>query len=700
MHKQTALDFFEKFLFSPDEKITIRCFRDRGKTGDQKKDAISAKTGTVDSLLPFIEAVNRETYGAYFVVNATEGGTADADILHARALFIDIDDAACPAYFPVEPSAILRRSDGAGYHVYWFLSEPETNLAVWTAAQKTLIAFYKSDKVIHNPARLMRIPGTVNHKESCDAPIYEIESINEKRYTLADVITGHAGNDKRLEQARARIAAVFDGKEIADGDGRHKAFIQVAYILNDYGFSGVDAKAEVERASQKYLKNPYTPAEIETFLAGQKYAKGEKGNALVDKAVKDQAKVDRMRECVKDWYYVRQQESFFMEGSPLPVTQTGFNAKFAYAADQANPARFVFMHDIIKQYESLVYDPSEPREIVTVGGVNRNMYTPPALEPVDAFPQWFLDHMEYLLPEKAEREHVLDYLAFLVQNPGAKIMHSILILGAQGIGKSILQRLFAKLFGEENVAAPHNENLSGAFTGWAKHCQLVVINELMQVDKKDFNNKIKPFITEPTIEIREMYRAPYTVKNCMNIIAFSNHDNALYIDADDRRWFVVQSPAVRRAPEYYENLVDCMDTRAGEVLHFLQSRDIAHFRPGATPPTTTAKRAMAENCISDLDAWVIEQIESGASPCDVDVIALDDLMNALPRSMQSKFVTVNRLSRSLRYAGAVRHENRIMVDGVRKRLWVLRNHEKYQTNAEVAAAVGDKNNTEIVGFVS
>lgn len=687
MDLKIAQEFFEHFLIDKEKHhITIRTLRDRDKTGDPKQDATSGKCGTFAEILSHLKKANEVPWGAYFVVNHTGGkGTLDADVKHARALFIDIDGEHCPEFFPVAPSAILRRSDGCGFHVYWFLSEVEKDLARWTAAQKSLISFYKSDKTIHNPARLMRIPGTVNHKKDANGAVYEIQSINKTRYTVSEVLAGHESDSAKLECVRKKISNVFSGMELSDGDGRHQAFVQVSFILHDYGFTGDAAREELARANEKYLRSTYTPEELQKFLDSQKYAKNEKGGAVAAKVIATQEKVDRIRELTKDWYYVRQQDAFFMEGSQMPVTGTGFNAKFAYASDCANPVRFCFLHDVLKQYESLVYEPAEGPDVPTVGGIARNTYLAPDLEPVEKKPTWFLKHIEYLIPEKTEREHFLDYFAYLIQHPGKKINHGVLVIGKQGVGKSILQRVFAQIFGESNVSAPHNENLSGSFTGWAKHCRLVVINELMQVDKKDFNNKIKPFITERTVEIREMYKAPYQIENHMHFLAFSNHDNALYLDREDRRWLVVKCPHEKKDAAYYDALVDNIDNRCGEVLHFLQSRDVSAFRPGAAPPMTEAKQVIVDYSKSDLEVWIEEGIESESSPFDTDYVTVADIRDALPIG-QRNFATHNRITKILRSFGAVSKE-RIRVGGELKRFWIIRNHEKYEQKENFVKAV-------------
>ena len=163
----------------------------------------------------------------------------------------------------------------------------------------------------------------------------------------------------------------------------------------------------------------------------------------------------------------------------------------------------------------------------------------------------------------------------------------------------------------------------------------------------------------------------------MNFIAFSNHDNALYVEKDDRRWFVVNSPAVRKAPEYYDTLIDNIDNRCGEVLHYLQTRDISDFRPGATPPMTRAKQTIIDYSVSDLEAWIVDAIESKSAPFDCDLVTIQDVRDNLPRQMQNRYTMQNRIVKILTDAGAVKLENRIAaLDGSYKSFWAVRDVEK------------------------
>ena len=91
------------------------------------------------------------------------GGTKAEDVACARCLFVDFDNISVAdamellvsLVFP-EPTLILNSGHGA--HCYWRLTEPITDLLEWTQYQKRLIATLDSDKSIHDPPRIMRLP--------------------------------------------------------------------------------------------------------------------------------------------------------------------------------------------------------------------------------------------------------------------------------------------------------------------------------------------------------------------------------------------------------------------------------------------------------------------------------------------------------------------------------------------------------------
>jgi hypothetical protein len=100
-------------------------------------------------------------------------GGALAHCRHLGALFVDVDFKTTPeaeirarlAHDPLPPSAIIH--SGGGLHCYWFLREPlmlPTEAHRATALLRRLATHLGADLASAEPARILRVPGTWNHK--------------------------------------------------------------------------------------------------------------------------------------------------------------------------------------------------------------------------------------------------------------------------------------------------------------------------------------------------------------------------------------------------------------------------------------------------------------------------------------------------------------------------------------------------------
>lgn len=406
------------------------------------------------------------------------------------------------------------------------------------------------------------------------------------------------------------------------------------------------------------------------------------------KEAADKRKRERFAAALTDWYYVHTGNFFVcIAGHPYERTRDSFNAQFAHVSGSDNAAAYAFRFDLIKHAERVEYNPGGDKLMFAEGNFPRvNMWRDTRAVPDDSRPyQWFIDHI-YRLLDADDAEHFLNWLAYAVQNPGKKIMHAFLIIGRQGSGKSIMYEIMKGLFGAENCTNPHNENLSDRFTSWAKHKCLCFINELKQDGNYHFYNAIKPFISEGDIDIREMRKDPYSIRNTMNIIAFSNESVPIQIDKDDRRWYVANSSALPVSPAYVrEFLANCQDNIGG-VAHYLLSRDISAFYPGERPAVTAAKQYLIEQSLSDYDQYLSDELESADGILQHDIVCIRDIMENLPREYRdNRYVTAKRTGIILRnIAGAFPvNTSGVTVNGKKGKYLIIRNHSQYMTDGAV-----------------
>lgn len=134
-----------------------------------------------------------DQFNIYAGVNPRKGrgGKDAASVALARCFFVDFDG---PSFS--ESSGIIKDSglpeptlgieSGHGSHAYWRLIEPLADLSLWTRYQKRLIGILGSDAKIHDPPRIMRVPGTTNWK---DEPPVECRIVFESgcRFKIPDL---------------------------------------------------------------------------------------------------------------------------------------------------------------------------------------------------------------------------------------------------------------------------------------------------------------------------------------------------------------------------------------------------------------------------------------------------------------------------------------------------------------------------------
>lgn len=197
-------------------------------------------------------ALNQSGYGIYYVVN--HGGHDDTSITAATAIMIDIDgQSGLPATWHCQPHIILRKGDTENYHVYWLLNET-TNIEEWSRTCKRLIAFYNSDRTIHNPSRVMRLPDFMHLKNPDEPTTYQTlyRDGDTPRYNLDAVATGlpeveyTAHNGPRGESLIESDDVFAVDKAVRfltktdpaiEGDGGDQRTFAVIARLKDFGLS-------------------------------------------------------------------------------------------------------------------------------------------------------------------------------------------------------------------------------------------------------------------------------------------------------------------------------------------------------------------------------------------------------------------------------------------------------------------------------
>lgn len=341
----------------------------------------------------------------------------------------------------------------------------------------------------------------------------------------------------------------------------------------------------------------------------------------------------------------------------------------------------------LAKVQRLAYLPGNHRRIVQErsGLTALNLWRPSHVVPQQGDPTPFKDHLRYLCSTDVEFEHLVKMLAHMVQRPGVKLKSAIVLVGKQGTGKSLVGHVMRAILGAHNTGVVESTQIKSAFNDYIEAKHLVIVEEIMALGRVEIMNHLKPLITQTVVTINVKHVKAYEIENFANFLFLSNSEDALKIDKDDRRYFIVTSDALPNSTEYYTNLWQWIEQNLGVLLEWLLSIGLGTFSPDARPPATEGKRRMVEAGRDELEDWLAELIEVGAFPFQGDLVELSDVRRVLRDQASSSRIehpfTRPALMRALKALGARNLGQKTgIVDGLKTRpsLWAVRSAETYE----------------------
>lgn len=268
-----------------------------------------------------------------------------------------------------------------------------------------------------------------------------------------------------------------------------------------------------------------------------------------------------------------------------------------------------------------------------------NLYTPPEilrdlnLSTIDAdMAAWlakrWLNAIRETWPDEANE--IVLYCAYVVQHPGIKINHMLLLGGLPGGGKDLLMEPFRRAVGESNFAEATPEQVMGQFTDYQR-CVVLRINELKdngEIDGRKLYNRLKWISASPpeTRKINEKHLRPYYIPNVGGVIATTNYrTGALFPESDDRRIFACWSErGVDSFPAgYFDALGHWYKHGAQDgiplngfqrVAIYLTKLDISTFNPYRPPRKTPAFFALLESSMPPETARLADLLDAMGTP--------------------------------------------------------------------------------------
>ncbi|MGC1863680.1 MAG: hypothetical protein WA733_21805 [Methylocystis sp.] len=325
---------------------------------------------------------------------------------------------------------------------------------------------------------------------------------------------------------------------------------------------------------------------------------------------------------------------------PVPLFKEDGTPVLDKKGNQKTIAASVYL-DRTRAVEQLIWSPDDPmlvedRYLVEgsgwvdhIGGRGFNSYRPPTIKhgnPRKAGPWLKLMRKLY----HGDARHIIDYMAFKVQNPGKKINHGVLMIGPPGVGKDSSLQPLVQAVGPWNFKEIKPSDMFETFNPFVKAVILRIseVHDLGDVSRFAFYERTKVYMAAPpdVISCNDKHLRRINVVNVMGIFMTSNHEtDGVYLPADDRRTYVASSSAKLEdfAKDYFDKLWGWYDNGGFEhVAAYLAQRDISKFNPKAPPKKTDAFWRIVDANRSTEEGELDGVIERMGNPMALTLIGL------------------------------------------------------------------------------
>lgn len=246
-----------------------------------------------------------------------------------------------------------------------------------------------------------------------------------------------------------------------------------------------------------------------------------------------------------------------------------------------------------KDYDKVVFDPTQRVDLNTHINLFEGFPLKPRTDEEKA--GLALDLLWSLCASEPNREEVfrwvLCWLAYPLQNPGAKMQTALLFFGEkQGTGKSLFFEGIVKPIYGAHGATGGQHQLEGTYTMWRSQKLFVLFEEILsRQDKYSYFGLIKHMITGRDTPISQKFKDDRVEANHMNVVMLSNEFQAVPLEPDDRR-FLVTDVRTLLDPALLAKIKAVLNDGLTEAFYgFLLAYPLNGFDAHTKPVMTSAK---------------------------------------------------------------------------------------------------------------
>ena len=263
--------------------------------------------------------------------------------------------------------------------------------------------------------------------------------------------------------------------------------------------------------------------------------------------------------------------------------------------------RHTFGHDAVKLWmtsekrrmvmpDQVVFDPSGQCGVECV-----NLFEGWGVVPAAGDTRPFHAVVDHIVGHDEDvKEWLLNWFAYPLQHPGAKLPSAVVMHGAEGTGKNLVCETIAAIHGKHGKVVGQRE-LESQWNDWQSGRTFVIGDEVVsRAELKHHKGVLKALITSTEVNIATKFMNLRSERNCMNMVFLSNEIEPLKLDPTDRRYLVIWTQR-KGAPELYDAFVEWRNNGGLAALFAeLLARNLSAFKPHQAPPGTKAKDALID----------------------------------------------------------------------------------------------------------
>jgi hypothetical protein len=266
-----------------------------------------------------------------------------------------------------------------------------------------------------------------------------------------------------------------------------------------------------------------------------------------------------------------------------------------------------------REVGGFVVDPSLPPEAVDTQG-RLNLWRGWGVEPVKGNVGGFLHYIYTVFPD--DGDYILDWCAWVLQNPARRAATALYLIGQQGTGKTKLGDVMMALFGAHGLFVDDAEQFAGRFNAHMGGKLFVLGDEVTFAGDGKKADKAKSRITGRLLSLEGKGRDIIMVENQLSFLLTSNHDHAAKVEVGDRRYAMIEaSDALMQNTAYFRALDDWREAGGdAHILHYLLHRDLSKFDAERNRPRSQVRADNIRASLTPVFAWMQAAIDAGNYP--------------------------------------------------------------------------------------